>query len=98
LPWIGGTLTTAGGLVFYGNVEGQLQALDAKTGKLLWQFRTGSGISAAPMTYVIDGKQYLAVVSGRTHALPPFLGALGEKMVAASPEGGALFVFELPAR
>jgi len=98
LPWIGGTLTTAGGLVFYGNVEGLVKALDAKTGKLLWQFRTGSGISAAPMTYAIDGKQYLAVVAGRTHALPPFLGALGEKLVAASPEGGALFVFELPSR
>jgi glucose dehydrogenase len=98
LPWIGGTLTTAGVLVFYGDVEGQCKALDAKTGKLLWHFRTGSGISAAPMTYAMDGKQYLAVVSGRTHSVPPFLGALGEKMVAASPEGGALFVFELPSR
>jgi len=95
LPWLGGVLTTAGNLVFHGNVEGWFKALDAKSGKLLWQFQTGSGISAAPMTYEIDGKQYIAVVSGRTHSIPPFLGAIGEKMIAASPEGGALFVFEL---
>ena len=96
LPWLGGVLTTAGGLVFHGNVAGWFKALDAKTGKLLWQFHTGSGISAAPMTYELDGKQYVAVVSGRTHSVPPFLGAIGEKMIAASPEGGALLVFELP--
>jgi alcohol dehydrogenase (cytochrome c) len=58
---------------------------------------TGSGISAAPATYTIDGKQYVAVVSGRTFAIPPFFGKMGEQMVAASPEGGALFVFELPS-
>jgi hypothetical protein len=43
----------------------------------------------------LDGKQYVAVVSGRTQSIPAFLGALGEKMVAASPEGGTLFVFSL---
>jgi alcohol dehydrogenase (cytochrome c) len=47
------------------------------------------------MTYTIDGKQYVAVVSGRTLSIPAFFGALGEKMVDASPEGGALYVFSL---
>jgi hypothetical protein len=47
------------------------------------------------MTYSLDGKQYVAVVSGRTQSIPAFFGALGEKMVAASPEGGTLFVFAL---
>lgn len=95
LPWLGGVLTTAGDLVFHGDVAGWFRALDATSGKLLWQFQTGSGISAAPMTYEVDGKQYIAVVAGRTHSVPPFLGAIGEKMIAASPEGGALLVFEL---
>jgi hypothetical protein len=47
------------------------------------------------MTYVLDGKQYVAVVSGRTLSIPAFFGPLGEKMVDASPEGGTLFVFSL---
>jgi alcohol dehydrogenase (cytochrome c) len=95
LPWAGGVLTTAGGLVFHGDVKGWFKALDAKTGKTLWKFNAGSGISAAPMTYTLDGKQYVAVVSGRTESIPAFLGAIGEKVVAASPEGGTLYVFSL---
>jgi PQQ-dependent dehydrogenase (methanol/ethanol family) len=97
LPWLGGTLTTKGGLVFHGDVKGAFKALDARTGQLLWQFNTGSGISAAPITYELDGKQYVAVVSGRTFTIPLFLGDIGKKMVDASPEGGTLFVFELPS-
>ena len=91
----GGLLTTAGGLAFHGDLKGWFYALDAKTGKQLWKFNTGSGITAAPMTYVLDGKQYVAVVSGRTLSIPAFFGPLGEKMVNASPEGGTLFVFAL---
>jgi alcohol dehydrogenase (cytochrome c) len=96
LLYLGGMLSTAGGLVFHGDIKGWFKALDAKTGKTLWQFNAGSGISAAPITYELDGKQYVAVVSGRTFAIPAFFGRIGEKMVAASPEGGTLFVFELP--
>jgi alcohol dehydrogenase (cytochrome c)/methanol dehydrogenase (cytochrome c) subunit 1 len=44
---------------------------------------------------MIDGEQYVAVVSGRTHSIPPFFGETGRKMMAASAEGGALFVFAL---
>ena len=61
----GGALATAGGLVFYGTMEGWLKAVDAKTGKVLWKFKTPSGIIGNPMTYVgPDGRQYLAVLSG----------------------------------
>ena len=98
LPYVGGMLSTAGGLVFHGDLRGGFKALDAKSGTVLWQFNTGSGVSAAPMTYELDGKQYVAVVSGRTFAVPAFFGPIGEKMVAASAEGGTLFVFELPSR
>jgi alcohol dehydrogenase (cytochrome c) len=93
LPYTGAVLSTGGGLVFHGDIKGWFKALDAKTGKTLWKFNAGSGISAAPMTYELDGKQYIAVVSGRTLSIPAFFGALGEKMVAASPEGGTLYVF-----
>ena len=93
--WPGGMLSTAGGVVFHGDLKGYLKAVDAKTGKELWKFNTGSGVAAAPMTYVHGGKQYVAVVSGRTQTIPGFLGAFGEKMAGTSPEGGALFVFAL---
>ncbi|HEY7650517.1 MAG TPA: PQQ-dependent dehydrogenase, methanol/ethanol family [Methylomirabilota bacterium] len=96
LPYTGGMLTTASGLLFHGDIRGTFKALDAKTGRTLWQFNTGSGISAAPMTFALDGKQYVAVVSGRTFTIPAFFGPIGEKMYAASAEGGTLFVFELP--
>lgn len=64
-PMFAGTMTTASALVFAGNPEGELMALEAKTGKLLWRFGTGAGIVSAPMTFAIDGKQYIAVVSTR---------------------------------
>ena len=93
LPFNGGTLSTAGGLVFYGNLHGFFKALDAKTGAELWKTQLGSGIGAAPISYSVGGKQYIAVVVGRTASIPAFLGEIGNRMVAATPEGGALFVF-----
>ncbi len=95
LPFSGGVMSTAGGVVFQGDIKGIFRAVDAKSGKELWKFNAGSGISAAPMTYTLDGKQYVAVVSGRMLSLPAFFGGLGEKMVDASPEGGTLYVFAL---
>ena len=92
---MGGALTTGGGLVFHGNIQGWFKALDAKTGKELWKFNTGSGISQGAITYELDGKQYVAVVSGRLKTPPSFLGHTGERIFASSPEGGAVFVFEL---
>lgn len=93
LPFNGGTLTTGGGLVFYGNIAGNFRAFDAKTGAELWKMKLGSGIGAGPATYSVDGKQYVAVVSGRTASIEAFAAAIGEKMTKASPEGGTLFVF-----
>jgi len=59
-----GALATAGGVVFYGTLEGYLKAVDAKTGKELYKFKTPSGIIGNVMTYVHGGKQYVAVLSG----------------------------------
>jgi len=60
----GGTMTTAGGLVFFGDDAGSFEAVDARTGKALWHFNTGQEMSASPMTYAIAGKQYVAVAAG----------------------------------
>ncbi len=93
LPFNGGTLTTGGNLVFWGDMHGDFRAINATDGKELWKKNLGSGIGAGPITYSVKGKQYVAVVVGRTAALPAFLGDVGKQMVAAAPEGGALFVF-----
>ncbi|ACG79521.1 glucose dehydrogenase [Phenylobacterium zucineum HLK1] len=62
--WNAGVLTTAGGLVFQGAAEGQFSAYDAAKGTKLWTYKTGNGIIAAPMTYELDGEQYVAVMVG----------------------------------
>ena len=64
-PVWSGALATAGDVVFYGTMDGWFKAVDARNGKLLWQFKIGSGIIGQPMTYRgPDGKQYVAVLSG----------------------------------
>ena len=60
-------MSTAGGLVFSGSQEGNFYALDAATGKPLWNFQTGGAIRSGPMSFAVDGKQHVAVAGG--HAL-----------------------------
>jgi alcohol dehydrogenase (cytochrome c) len=62
-----GLLTTGSDLLFTGGREGYFQALDARTGALLWKASVGGQVSAAPITYQVDGKQYVAIAAG--HAL-----------------------------
>jgi PQQ-dependent dehydrogenase (methanol/ethanol family) len=108
----GGALSTAGDVVFYGTMEGWLKAVNAKTGDVLWKFKTPSGIIGNPMTYVgPDGKQYVAVLSGVggwagiAVAEPGVgenandgLGAVGAfgDLSNFSNQGGVLTVFALP--
>ena len=60
----GGTMTTASGLLFFADDAGSFEAVDGQTGKPLWHFNTGQTSSASPMTYAIDGKQYVAIAAG----------------------------------
>ena len=95
LPWNGGTMTTAGNLVFFGDIQGVFHALNAKTGDELWHMNVGSGVGAGPVTFAVDGKQYVAVLAGRAEGPPAFMGEVGKRIMAATPEGGTLFVFAL---
>lgn len=63
-PWNGGVLATAGGLVFQGSAAGDFAAFDSETGEELWSVPAQTGIVAAPMSYEIDGVQYVAVLAG----------------------------------
>lgn len=88
-----GALTTAGGLVFIGDVDRYFKALDAGSGKVLWQTRLGTSALGFPITYSIGGKQYVAVPTG--------LGSFGTLRRFLTPDmyapetGSALYVFEL---
>ena len=93
LPFNSGILTTAGNLAFYGDLHGNFHAVDAKTGKNLWTKQLGSGIGQGAISYAVKGKQYIAVVVGRSASMPAFLGDIGTKIINATPEGGTLYVF-----
>ncbi len=93
-PFWAGSVATSSGLVFTGDMRGYFMAFDARTGTLLWQFQTGSGIIGSPITYELDGTQYLAVPSG---------GIGGDiTFYYTEPKAGNLWVFALdgggPAR
>jgi alcohol dehydrogenase (cytochrome c) len=60
----GGTMTTAGGLVFFGDEAESFEAVDGKTGAQLWHFTTGQRMHASPMSYAVQGKRYVAIASG----------------------------------
>lgn len=96
----GSMLATAGGLVFSGGTnDRKLHAFDAQTGKLLWEFPTASGILAPPVSFTIDGKQYVAIQSGwgiDSRGMQARLNTITNGAYPEVPEGGAIWVFALP--
>lgn len=89
LPLFAGIVVTKGGVLFTGDQRGRLLAFDAKTGKELWKFQTGSAINASPITYELDGKQYVAILSG--------LGG-DPSFYYSAPKGGMLWVFSIDGK
>jgi glucose dehydrogenase len=112
LPAWSGTLATAGDVVFYGTMDGWFKAVDARDGKLLWQFKADSGIIGQPVSYTgPDGHQYIAVLSGVggwsgaivVNNLDPRDATAGGGWANAVADlkqrttaGGTLYVFALP--
>ena len=78
-----GSLTTAGGLLFHGEPDGNLQAYNARTGDLLWQWQTGAGADAPAITYEIDGEQFVAIAAG------------GQAIQTSSANGDMIWAFSL---
>ena len=111
-PLWSAALVTAGGVVFYGTMDGWFKAIDARTGELLWQHKTSSGIVGQPITYRgPDGKQYVAVLAGvggwpgamvvndldsRDATAGTGWGSAIPDLKDATTKGGALYVFGLP--
>jgi glucose dehydrogenase len=112
LPVWSGALATAGDLVFYGTMDGWFKAVDANSGKLVWQFKTGSGIVGQPISYRgPDGKQYVAVLSGvggwagavvagdldtRDGSAAAGFANAMRDLKERTTKGGMLYVFALP--
>lgn len=96
-PNWGPMMATAGGLVFSGGTNDRLfHAFDASSGKLLWEFPTNSGIIGQPSSFMVDGKQYIAVQSGwgvDSGKMQASLNSLFPGKFPAVPEGGAIWVF-----
>jgi alcohol dehydrogenase (cytochrome c) len=82
-PLIGGVLATAGGVVFNGEANGWFKAFDSKTGKELWKYNCGAGVNAPAVSYMVNGKQYVAVAAGGNNQID-------------SKRGNSVFVFALP--
>ena len=94
----GPVLATAGNLVFMGGTNDRyFRAFHAKTGRLLWKQRTNSGITGVPTTYEVNGKQYVAVLSGWGVDAQRETSSLAEigKVDPVVPQGGVLWVFGL---
>ena len=89
MPSSAGMLVTAGGIVFTGKLSGEFVALDEETGQTLWQFKTGSSVNSTAITYTLNGRQYVTVVSGLG-------GSLARRFAARDvPSGGSVWTFAL---
>ncbi len=96
-PHTSSVLPTAGGLVFVGDLDRNFKALDDATGKVLWRVRTNNAINSFPISYSVNGKQYIAVAAGNGSGLLRSLGTLTPEI--KSPDGGSmLWVFALPEK
>ncbi len=93
-PLLGGILATAGGLVFTGHPSGEFVALDAETLEEKWRFGTGAGINAPPMTFEVDGKQYVGLLVGLGGAWPKWF-VDGTKGLEKMEPGSMLYIFSL---
>ena len=86
-------VTTGGGLVFGGDVNGRFRALDQETGEVLWEINLGSPVTGFPISFAVDGRQYLAVSTGTAASASAFVGLTPELRPSF---GNNLFVFALP--
>ena len=95
-PLIGGVLATAGDIVFNGEANGWYKAYDARTGKELWKYYCGAGVNSPGVSYMVKGKQYIAVVTGwGSHVSGNYAPLYGEPFASMPTDNGQLLVFSV---
>jgi alcohol dehydrogenase (cytochrome c) len=95
-PFLTAALSTAGGWVLVGDINRGVHILDAKTGQMLWETRLGTSVQGFPVTYSVDGKQYIAVMTGLGGGSPRNVPAAIAPDIKIPQSGQALYVFGLP--
>jgi alcohol dehydrogenase (cytochrome c) len=95
-PFLSAVLSTDGGVAFVGDYDRRFKAFDVRTGKLLWQTRLGTTVQGYPVSYSINGKQYLAVTTGLGGGSPQNMPITMLTEVNRPNNGQALYVFALP--
>jgi alcohol dehydrogenase (cytochrome c) len=95
-PFLTAALSTAGGWVLVGDIDRGLHILDVKTGQMLWETRLGTSVQGYPVTYSVDGKQYIAVMTGLGGGSPRDVPAAIAPDIKIPQTGQALYVFALP--
>ncbi|UYV20864.1 PQQ-dependent methanol/ethanol family dehydrogenase [Halomonas qaidamensis] len=96
MPLWAGVLATHGDLVFTGTGDGYFKAFHAETGEELWKFQVGTGIISPPVTWEMDGEQYIGVTAGYGGAVPLWGGDMAE-LTRPIAQGGSFWVFKLPS-
>jgi alcohol dehydrogenase (cytochrome c) len=95
-PFMTSVLSTGGELAFVGDLDRDFKAVDVETGKVLWNTRLGTSVQGFPMTFSVDGKQYLAVTTGTGAGFIQQFAQMVEPDFRLPPTGTALYVFALP--
>jgi len=96
--YLTGVVSTAGGVAFVGDIDRTVRAHDVKTGKVLWETRLGTSVQGFPVTYAVDGKQYVAIAAGLGGGSPRNVPAAVAPEIKIPQAGQALYVFTLPDR